>query len=1108
LTTGGRRLLCCVLAALALGSLFTAPAAAPDTAVHVWRGTIQIPTYVEDAANPNAPFDLFSFGRFNYPYPIRDALTTRRETVSWRSLNLENEYLRVTVLPDLGGHLYSCLDKRTGREMFYANRSIKKALIGYRGAWAALGIEFNYPVSHNWMSISPVDFATVQNPDGSGSIWIGNKDLVYGGQWHVELRLTPGRSVLEEHVDLYNSSDVRHRYYWWTNAAVQVWEDSRLVYPTELMATHGFTAVEPWPIDRKGRDLSVIRNQVDGPVSLFTYKTREPFVGVYHPHTSSGTVTVADPADLPVHKVWSWGNDREAATWRTALSDDNSGYIELQSGLFRNQETYAFLEPEETVHFSESWLPVRDLGGITRANVDAVLFMDRPAPSRVALALDVTRDLPDARVRVRQGSTNLLDRTVNLSPRDVWRATVDTVSDGRVTLQVLDAAGKTVLSHTENTFDRTPASDERLGPRPDPRASRSTDTSADDVVEDGLVDELEGRRLAAMAKYRSGLERYPHSLALLKAAGRLGVALTWPDAATPASSQAIDWLEQAYIRNTTDFETRYYLGLALVGAGRSGEARPHFEAAQRFRATRAAATLQLARLFARDGRMDAALEQVRLLTDESSGPALAEALEVALLRRQGRLPEARDRARACQAIHPTSSLLRYERTLLGDADPDLWMHLGADANRVLDLVDHYLAIGDDTGALGLLDRKYPTVEPPAREVGAVSPQDSPLVAYYRAFARARAGGSTSADYALATTLPTTYVFPNRRSSYQVLAAALEARPDDATARFLLGSLYLANGLVDPAIGEWQRIRKVRPAIPTLNRNLGLALLQTGNHDEEARAVLEEGITADSRNVEVYSTLDGVLSESEASPRDRVAALRRFPAPDRMPSSMVFKLGLAMAEAGDAGPAEALFHNRYFPQEEGGTSVRTMYTQVRLVSARVASAKGDCATAREILDSLTRAQKDLPFTAGGLAEALQPPLMARQVADIDSICGRRDAARTTWQQLAKGLAGQGGPLTVAIAAEARERLGLPRTPEDRRRLEEALTSASRTLDTGGTSNPGSLEYARATLLAALGRTDEARQSIRRVFLYPDRGLAHVMARSLLSDLRAERGQQKR
>src|SRR5918912_1096033 len=106
--------------------------AARDTRVRVWQDSIQIPTYGEGPANPNPPFDLFSFGRFNYPYPMRDALTNRRETVAWRTLNLENEYLRLTVLPDLGGHIYSCLDKRNGREMFYANTPIKKALIGKR----------------------------------------------------------------------------------------------------------------------------------------------------------------------------------------------------------------------------------------------------------------------------------------------------------------------------------------------------------------------------------------------------------------------------------------------------------------------------------------------------------------------------------------------------------------------------------------------------------------------------------------------------------------------------------------------------------------------------------------------------------------------------------------------------------------------------------------------------------------------------------------------------------------------------------------------------------------------------------------------------------------
>src|SRR4029078_7492638 len=128
-----------VLLAAGLASAVSMMSAPPGTAVRVWQGSIQIPTYAEGPANPNPPFDLFSLGRFNYPYPIRDALTNRRELVSWRSLHLENEYLRLTVLPDLGGHVYSCLDKRSGREMFYANTAIKKALIGYRGAWAALG---------------------------------------------------------------------------------------------------------------------------------------------------------------------------------------------------------------------------------------------------------------------------------------------------------------------------------------------------------------------------------------------------------------------------------------------------------------------------------------------------------------------------------------------------------------------------------------------------------------------------------------------------------------------------------------------------------------------------------------------------------------------------------------------------------------------------------------------------------------------------------------------------------------------------------------------------------------------------------------------------------
>ena len=125
--------------------------------VRVWEGVLNLPAYEEGAPDPNPSFDQFAIGRFSYPYTLRKQITDQRAEHRWRAIYLENEYLKCSVLPDLGGHIYTCADKISGQPMFYANPSIKKARIGYRGAWAAFGVEFNFPVSHNWVSMSPVD---------------------------------------------------------------------------------------------------------------------------------------------------------------------------------------------------------------------------------------------------------------------------------------------------------------------------------------------------------------------------------------------------------------------------------------------------------------------------------------------------------------------------------------------------------------------------------------------------------------------------------------------------------------------------------------------------------------------------------------------------------------------------------------------------------------------------------------------------------------------------------------------------------------------------------------------------------------------------------------
>src|SRR6516225_2094109 len=180
--------------------------------VKVWEGVLKLPTYEEGPPDANPPFDQFAIARFNYPYTLRNEITNKRTEHEWRAVYLENEYLKCSVLPDIGGHIYTCIDKISGQPMFYANPSIKKARIGYRGAWAAFGVEFNFPVSHNWVSMSPVSYAYAEHADGSASTTVGNIDRVYGMEWVVELTLSPGSTVLEQHTMLSNRSDVRRRF--------------------------------------------------------------------------------------------------------------------------------------------------------------------------------------------------------------------------------------------------------------------------------------------------------------------------------------------------------------------------------------------------------------------------------------------------------------------------------------------------------------------------------------------------------------------------------------------------------------------------------------------------------------------------------------------------------------------------------------------------------------------------------------------------------------------------------------------------------------------------------------------------------------------------------
>ena len=1046
--------------------------------VRVWQGTFTLPTYEEGAPDLNPAFDQYAYSRFNYPYPLRDNLTDQRKDHAWRAVFLENEYLKCWVLPDLGGHLYSCIDKISGQPMFYANPSIKKAAISYRGAWAAFGVEFNFPVSHNWVSLSPVDFAFGKNDDGSAFVVVGNIDRVYGMQWSAELVMRPHSTVLEQKVTLNNRSDVRHRFYWWNNAGVQVWDDSRIQYPMRFTASHGFREVSPWPVEADGTDLSVVTNQTKGPVSLFVHGSREPFMGVWHPHTNTGTAHYADYAQLPAKKIWSWGTDADGLDWRKTLSDNDSAYVEIQAGLFRDQETYAFLEPRQTISFSEFWMPVRDIGGISRANLAGIVYLSRRVNALLS-GLNVNQPVPGATLRIAAGDQIVFQEKADLTPQRTWKHEATAVDpQQKYTFELRDSNGAVLIRQTEGEYDWTPVEKVRVGRQEVYRIPDPERRTEDDWLQLGNQLELDGNLLEAMQTYQEALAKFPESFELRKRAGRLGSGLL-------RFEEAERFLVPLYRRNASDPEVSYYLGIAHDGLGQSAEARDAYEAASRMPDFRAAGALKLAELWARDGNLEKAESYLLMAMDASPNDLRAAEEGIVVLRAEQQKEKSQKLAEQWLARFPQSYFLLEQV-----GKPDL-QHLANDTERVLNLAAEYMRLGMYSQALGILSRDYPTAVADESEPGQIPPGKHPLIAYYRGYCREKLGQSAASDLAAAERLSTDYVFPSRLEDLQVLTAALNANPQDASAHYLLGTLYFSKGATDQALRQWDQARKLNPQIPVLHANLGRALLHASNDPEQALRVFQEGVSIDPHNVALYTGIDQALSILQHPPKERVAALEQYPDRANMPTSLVYELILNLCESGEFEKAAGLFHNRFFQREEGGTNVRQVWLEAQIQYALAQSQRGQCSEAIELVDHLAEPVSDLAFTHDGLEPFLRSARFNYLVGNVDKACNLPEKAQARFKQAAE----KSSLADSVWAWRAAQQLPDFDPTRAKQKLQGTLDLEK---NSGENISPSGWWLLNAAMLdSALGNTEQAKKEFREALLSPDSSMRFHLTRLAMS-----------
>lgn len=1065
------KLLVCGLAALAL-----VPCAL-NAQVKVYEGKLSLPYYQEGPPNPNPPFDQYATNRFNYPYVLRDNLTAHRVERAFRAVYLENEYLKCSILPDVGGHVYTCTNKINHVPMFYENPSIKEAAIGMRGGWAAFGLEFNFPVSHNWMTVSPVDFAYGKEPDGSAFVTVGNVDRVYGMEWTVRMVLHPGSTLLELQVTLDNRSDVRHRFYWWSNGGVEAWDDTQICYPMRYSAAHGFADVDRWPVDSSGSDLSILKNHTHGPVSRFVHGSREPFMGIWNPHTNAGVAHYADYAELPAKKIWSWGVDADGLDWRKALSDNDSAYVEVQGGLFRNQETYAFLDPRQTIHFKEYWMPLHELGGLSRANLAGAVHLSR-ASAMLTASLNVNTKFAQAKIRILDGDHPLYSTTEDLVPEHTWNHAIAVPDPAQhYTLEVRDRSGKVLIAQTEGKYDWTPDAEIKVGPQkqvaPPPAAQRSAEAWA----QIGHDDELNGRLLVAAHDYEEGLRAYPQSQALLIAAGRLSTALLQFDRAIPL-------LEAAEARDTPNAEIAYYLGLAYDGVNDVRHAQTAYETAARLPQRRAAAALRLGELAARSGDLQTA--NTWLADALHSAPDDLRSAEelAAVLRASGKDAEAHALAEDWYRRFPTSYFLAEE---LGAPQTE---HLAAEPQRVLNVASEYMRLGQYEPALKVLSRDYPHANADEVEPGSLPPAQNPIVGYYKAFCLQKLGRPFAEAASQASRMPVQYVFPSGMQTGLVLQASVLNNADDATAHYLLGMLQFSTGMTGLAEEHWNRAHDLHAVLPGLDANRGLARLHIDSDPDGALAAFREGLRTDAANDAIYNGMDQALSILGHPASEFIAAMDHYPDKPNMRARLVYELALHQAEAGNFSAAEDLLRNRFFPREEGGTNVREVWIEIELQRLQSLAASGECDQAAAGLAKLNQPQAGMDFTKDGLETFIDSGRSQYQIATIDRTCKRTEEGNAILNKLASKTDED------LVWANKAARL-LP--GYDREAWSARLSAALAHVDLDAVSNSYRV-YTIGMLQQEAGQEEAAKAAFRKALLLPDQTLSYHLTRLAMREPR--------
>jgi len=905
--------------------------------VRIWEETLTLPTYFVGPQDPNPPFQRGGSWSI-YPYPLLDDLRPERGERDYLGVFLENEYLRVIVLPELGGHLYSAFDKVSETEVFYRNHVVKPGLVALRGAWISGGIEFNFPCGHSVTTVSLVDHLLQENEDGSATCWIANLEHISRMKWAIGIRLAPGCSWLETDVRLFNRTADRERFYVWENAAVYATDDLHLLYPIRKARVSG--GMVDFPVTADGWELSWYRNH-DHADDIFALGVKEDFFGCYYPERDVGVVHWADFRDAVGKKFFTWGTAESGLIWADILSDDDGPYCEIQSGRFVDQGVFEFLEPHGLEAWREYWWPLHGLGHFTWANLDAAVNLEvRDGVAEVAVG--VSQLFPDAVVALENEGEVLWEEAVDLAPeRPLRRQVALREGVGPLTLRVWDEEEEEIIAYTDQQEPWVDAAaiETALHPPPPP-----AEKSAQWLCTEAARQERYRAFGPARKLYEQALAQQPDLALALCGLGSLDLRAGLYEAAA-------ERLQRAVTLDPDLARASYLLGLARRALGQWEEAGDALWRVTRGREFQAPALCALGEMELAIGEEAIAVERLQRALEAQPTDVKAAGLLAAALRHLEEWEKAAFWRERAWAVDPTDALATAEEffaTETGQARAALRARLKGAPQLYLELATDYGNAGLLEEALRVLEMGLEDAPGPGETVVQEDPPETPhpLLKYYQGYYLEQLGEAEAARaaFAEAARMSPHLVFPHRLETFPVLRRALELQPDDARAHLYLGHLLYAKGREEEAVREWEEAARLEPGLAVAHRNLGLHAQQAGDL-ESAAAHYERARAANPFDYRYHRDLDDLYRSLKRDFAERLGCLEAAPPEVRERQDVVWREALLDTLLGRFDEAIERLTTTVFRPWEGAVAMRRIYVDAYLGRGRAALARGDYEAAR-------------------------------------------------------------------------------------------------------------------------------------------------------------------